>query len=140
MDWPALMAAGMGGLRLPPETFWALTPAELMTMLGLAKAAPMDRARLGELAASMERMAAKMETGAGLSESLGRVADSQERLVQAISDSGLEGIDAESRMRLRSIDVQLLRILEEMSAGRQESIADLRGDLINLANAIKARG
>ena len=52
----------------------------------------------------------------------------------------MEGIDAESRMRLRSIDVQLLRILEEMSAGRQESIGDLRGDLVNLTNAIKGRG
>jgi hypothetical protein len=35
------------------------------------------------------------------------------------------GADAEARMRLRSIDVQLLRILEEMSAGRQESTAAL---------------
>ena len=52
----------------------------------------------------------------------------------------MEGIDAESRMRLRSIDVQLLRILEEMSAGRQESIGDLRADLATLASAIKDRG
>jgi hypothetical protein len=35
------------------------------------------------------------------------------------------GLDAEARMRLRSIDVQLLKILEEMSAGRQESTAAL---------------
>jgi hypothetical protein len=35
------------------------------------------------------------------------------------------GLDAEARMRLRSIDVQLLKILEEMSAGRQESTATL---------------
>ena len=43
-------------------------------------------------------------------------------------------------MRLRSIDVQMLRILEELTAGRQESIADLRGDIINLTNVIKGRG
>ena len=45
-------------------------------------------------------------------------------------------------MRLRSIDVQLLRILEELSAGRQETLADLRGDLAALSTAIKslARG
>ena len=52
----------------------------------------------------------------------------------------MEGIDAESRMRLRSIDVQLLRILEEMSAGRQESIGDLRNELTNLTSAIRDRG
>ncbi len=34
-DWPALMRAGMGGLRLTPDQFWALTPAELALMLGV---------------------------------------------------------------------------------------------------------
>ncbi|MEL6452021.1 MAG: rcc01693 family protein [Pseudomonadota bacterium] len=34
LDWPALMRAGMQGLRLTPEVFWALTPAELQVMLG----------------------------------------------------------------------------------------------------------
>lgn len=34
IDWPALMRAGLHGLGLPPETFWALTPAELRLMLG----------------------------------------------------------------------------------------------------------
>ena len=37
--------------------------------------------------------------------------------------------DSESRMRLRSIDVQLLRILEEMAAGRQETMDELRAEL-----------
>jgi hypothetical protein len=40
-------------------------------------------------------------------------------------------------MRLRSIDVQMLRILEEMSAGRQESVADLRSDLTALTTAVR---
>lgn len=34
LDWPGLMRAGLHGLQLPPETFWALTPVELMVMLG----------------------------------------------------------------------------------------------------------
>lgn len=34
LDWPALMRAGMQGLRLTPDAFWALTPAELQVMLG----------------------------------------------------------------------------------------------------------
>ncbi|MEY8841426.1 biopolymer transporter ExbB, partial [Cribrihabitans sp. XS_ASV171] len=47
-----------------------------------------------------------------------------------------EGIDAESRMRLRSIDVQMLRILEEISAGRQESMSELRKDIDLLVKAL----
>ncbi len=43
-------------------------------------------------------------------------------------------------MRLRSIDVQLLRILEEMAAGRQESLAELRADLAALTKAVRQRG
>jgi len=38
---------------------------------------------------------------------------------------------------LRSIDVQLLRILEEMAAGRQETTADLRSDIAALTNAVR---
>ncbi len=33
-DWPALMRAGMLGLRLSPAEFWALTPAEFRLLLG----------------------------------------------------------------------------------------------------------
>ncbi|MBU2935635.1 MULTISPECIES: rcc01693 family protein [Pacificibacter] len=50
-DWPALMRAGINGLRLRPVEFWALTPAELLLMLGAGSgAAPLSRARLDELA------------------------------------------------------------------------------------------
>ena len=50
-DWPALMRLGLNGLRLPPDRFWSLTPAELMVMLGRDGAgAPLGRQRLEELA------------------------------------------------------------------------------------------
>lgn len=50
-DWPGLMRAGLGRLGLLPREFWALTPAELMLMLGdPAGTAPLSRARLAELA------------------------------------------------------------------------------------------
>jgi len=49
-DWPGLMRAGMQGLRLRPADFWALTPVELMLMLGVEGAPPpMARARLEAL-------------------------------------------------------------------------------------------
>jgi hypothetical protein len=34
------------------------------------------------------------------------------------------------------MDVQMLRILEEISTGRQESISEIRGDLANLSKSI----
>lgn len=95
--------------------------------------------RFASLASAIELMAQNSTANANTA-LLERVAVGQESLVQKLEDNGMEGIDAESRMRLRSIDVQLLRILEEMSAGRQESIGDLRGDIVNLTNAIKGRG
>ncbi|WP_146587351.1 rcc01693 family protein [Puniceibacterium confluentis] len=52
-DWAALMRAGLRGLGLSPDQFWALTPAELQVLLGEGSGtAPMGRARLDELAAA----------------------------------------------------------------------------------------
>ncbi len=51
-DWPALMRAGLSGLRLNPEQFWALTPAELRLMLGESTAAPLQRGGLEALMAA----------------------------------------------------------------------------------------
>jgi uncharacterized phage protein (TIGR02216 family) len=50
LDWPALMRAGMSGLHLRPDQFWALTPAELRLMLGEpANTVPLKRAGLEAL-------------------------------------------------------------------------------------------
>ncbi|MEO0343568.1 MAG: rcc01693 family protein [Pseudomonadota bacterium] len=35
IDWPALIKLGLGPLRLTPQDFWALTPAEFLTAAGL---------------------------------------------------------------------------------------------------------
>lgn len=94
--------------------------------------------KLGRLADSVERLADRIDTST--STALSRVADGQDRLVallEARESDGGTGVDAESRMRLRSIDVQLLRVLEELSAGRQESLASLRSDLSVLIKAVR---
>lgn len=53
MDWPGLMRAGLGQLRLTPDQFWRLSPMELRMMLGTKWASPpLSRARLDELAAA----------------------------------------------------------------------------------------
>jgi uncharacterized phage protein (TIGR02216 family) len=52
-DWPALLKAGLCRLRLRPEEFWRLTPAELVVMLGEPQGVrPLNRARLDELIAA----------------------------------------------------------------------------------------
>ena len=52
LDWPGLLRAGLHGLGLKPAEFWALTPVELMIMLGReAPAGGFTRARLDSLMA-----------------------------------------------------------------------------------------
>ena len=68
---------------------------------------------------------------------LERMAAGQERLAQTLEEGGQAGgLDAESRMRLRSIDVQLLRLLEEIAAGRQEATAEMRQELRQIGRAL----
>ena len=95
--------------------------------------------KLGVLADSVERLTHRMGESNPLNATLMRVAEGQERLIERMetqAGEGGEGLDAESRMRLRSIDVQMLRILEEISAGRQETMAELRSDLAGLSRAL----
>lgn len=54
LDWPGLMAAGLGQLRLAPDAFWSMSPAEFRSALaGAGLAAPaglvMGRSRLAAL-------------------------------------------------------------------------------------------
>ena len=101
--------------------------------------------RLADLGTTLAQMTAQTQTSgvetANQTAALTRIAEGQDRLIAALS--GAEGgahSDAESRMRLRSIDVQLLKILEELSAGRAESTADLRADLTALTAAVRQLG
>jgi hypothetical protein len=110
---------------------------QMFTQSDIARAQT-DR-RLGDLAIIIGQLAQKIEERDN-GPALQRLADGQERMVAALERLGqqmAEGGDPESRMRLRSIDVQLLRILEEMSAGRQESIAELRADLASLTRTLR---
>ncbi|MGY6410204.1 MAG: biopolymer transporter ExbB [Alkalilacustris sp.] len=95
--------------------------------------------RMQRLAEAVERLAAG--GGTEMAAALTRVAEGQERLAGLIEAQGGfgadDGADAEARMRLRSIDVHLLRILEEMAAGREETLTDLRSDLAHLTTAVR---
>ncbi|MCR9087011.1 MAG: biopolymer transporter ExbB [Rhodobacteraceae bacterium] len=98
-------------------------------------------ARLGEVAASVAGLGARLEADDGSAAALARIAEGQERLNATLEALAVReetgGDDAETRMRLRSIDVQMLRILEELSAGRQETLGELRHDLKRLTDVIE---
>ncbi len=96
--------------------------------------------RLSELVQAIAGLAQRIDDTGRMQQTMERVLDRQAALIDKIQESGLEGIDAESRMRLRSIDVQLLRILEEMSAGREEVMADLCSDFAALSRAVRQGG
>jgi hypothetical protein len=92
---------------------------------------------IGQLATGMGSQ--KAVSGGSDPAVMERLASSQERIARLLERVGSDssgGMDAEAKMRLKNIDVQLLRILEEMSAGRQDTMAELRQDFIALAQAI----
>lgn len=127
----AMIAGALDGMIEQMEALQSL-----YTQSDIARTVVDDR--LVELASSVDRLVTRLDRDDGHKALLARIADGQDRLATALAvpESGAH-VDAESRMRLRSIDVQLLRILEEISAGRQESITDLRGDLAALTTAIR---
>jgi uncharacterized protein YukE len=93
--------------------------------------------RLDRIAETLARLTDRLGSGETAA-ALARLADGQDRLIALMADGAGGGVDAESRMRLRSIDVQLLRIFEEIAAGRQETVADLRAEIGALAGAMRA--
>ncbi|MFD2740193.1 biopolymer transporter ExbB [Sulfitobacter aestuarii] len=96
-------------------------------------------AKIGRLAEAVEQMTGHLQESAPAGVALAKLAEGQDRLIAVLerrADEEGDGLDAESRMRLRSIDVQMLRILEEISAGRQESMAELRKDLAELTEVM----
>ena len=67
---------------------------------------------------------------------LDRLAAAQERVVHLLEKAQDKEETDEGRQRLRSIDLQIPRLLEEVSAGRQEATAELRMDLARLTRAV----
>ena len=93
---------------------------------------------MAELAAQMGRVADRLDRDNDIALALQRVADGQSRLTSAL-EAGAEGsgrLDSESRQRLRSIDVQMMRLIEETSVGRQEATAELRRELRQLGRSV----
>lgn len=134
---------------------------QVEVMKGLMAQADMSWAsmdeRLGGLTAAVEGLSTRVENERSMVPVLDRIADGQDRLIDAqgrvvdaqnrivkalsaVEAADGDGYDNEARMRLRSIDTQLLRVLEEVSVGRQESLAELRADLSLLTRAVRQLG
>jgi len=96
--------------------------------------------RMDQLAVSIEHM---VQHTASLHDvnnlAFQSIAQGQQNLVDAVMKMQEDGdgiLDAETRMRLKNIDTQLLRILEETSTGRNESTQELRQNINALTSAI----
>jgi len=96
--------------------------------------------RMDQLAVSIEHM---VQHTASLHDvnnlAFQSIAQGQQNLVDAVMKIQEDGdgiLDAETRMRLKNIDTQLLRILEETSTGRNESTQELRQNINALTSAI----
>jgi hypothetical protein len=94
-------------------------------------------ARLGELVAIL---AAPKPENTVDNTLLERIAQAQERVARLLESRDAEagGIDAETRARLRSIDTQVLRILDDLASGRQDLVTEIRQDIAGLADALRA--
>ena len=102
--------------------------------------------QIGDLADVISKMATAGSTNpvgssaqtALNSKSLEALLLSHSELVSVLTDQATDDStsDFESRSRLRNIDVQLSRIYEELNAGRQDTLAELRSDIVELSNAI----
>lgn len=98
-------------------------------------------------AATEQRVLTLAQSIDGLTERLGpgqvsateRLATAQDRLAAALDGMAAEqGLDDESRNRLRSIDVQLFKMAEEIGANRDAEVMGLRGDMAQLTEALQA--
>jgi hypothetical protein len=100
----------------------------------VARAGETD-ARIAELAEAMAAPEARAADRAVME----RIASAQERVAAMLAERDEETgrLDAETRARLRSIDTQVLRILEDLSVGRQDVVAEMRQDLQALAEVLR---
>ncbi len=110
---------------------------EMFTQSDVSRAMLEDR--MGEVALAMEKIAGNMSQPRSADKLLKRIAEANEALLNKLDGVTTHegGVDAESRMRLRSIDTQLLALHEDIAAGRQESIAGLRADIAALTRVIR---
>ncbi len=105
--------------------------------------------RMGTLIGSVEALMKHLEKNDQTNEKLTQIAQGQEKVIELLtvqaeaSKPAAEDkvhnirLDDESRMRLRSMDVQLLRIIEELAIERHQSMQALQGEMANVAQILR---
>ena len=131
---------GLAGLAAPRHDPVLVAAMERLAegqghLLALTQSPPAGDPALAEVLA---RLAARIERpapdNAPMIRALERLAEAQDRILE---QRPAQGDDPEARMRLRSIDVQLGRLVEEAASGRDGLISELRGDMAALTRAIR---
>jgi hypothetical protein len=139
--------AGLGGAGAELSVLAAAVDEFARLQEDTARNQAAQQAQLDRLIATLDRLAEAPQPTAAAAGAvadpalLDRLAATQERLIAHLeAQEDAQPVDAESRMRLRSIDVQLLRLLEEVSSGRHEATAELRQEIARLTRTIEALG
>ncbi|MEO1612070.1 MAG: biopolymer transporter ExbB [Pseudomonadota bacterium] len=114
-----------------------------------AAAALMEQnsAQIAELTGLVAEMFAKSEEqerkrqidpgeGARQVEALNRIAERLETIQGGNNGGGGGGFDQETQDRIRNIDRQLLRMAEEVAAGRQDAVGELRAEISGLTRVL----
>jgi lysyl-tRNA synthetase class II len=93
--------------------------------------------KLSILAENLNGLTGQIGQSTPSNAALERVAIGQEKLFEVLSNiEKNDAADAESRMRLRSIDVQMLHLMEDLASGRQEITSAIRSELSSLSAII----
>ena len=123
---------------------------EFDTLTGLIERGEIERQKtdrqVGELLDIITKMAstgsenptANSAQTALNSKSLEALLKSHSELVNILGEKAEDtsSSDFETKSRLRNIDIQLARIHEELNAGRQDTLAEIRSDISALSSAI----
>jgi hypothetical protein len=122
-------------LTLVGQTTEQIEALREVVELGVTRATETE-ARISELAAALT----DPEVRAGDRALLGRIAAAQESVAAILAgrDEDAGRLDAETRARLKSIDTQVLRILEDLAAGRQDIVTEMRQEVGGLTEALRA--
>jgi hypothetical protein len=126
------------------------TAAQIEALARLAESADARRGaveeRVATLADAVQRLTATLSAQAhapaGDPGAAARHTALLERIAAALEhraapETAMES-DAEVRARIRNIDRQLLRLLEEVATGRQDAVAELRAELASVGRAVGA--
>jgi hypothetical protein len=93
-------------------------------------------ARLVQLTGAVEGLTVQL--GSGSDTATERLAAAQERLANVLLEAqGAQNGDDESRLWLRSIDAQLLKLSEDLGTSRDAEILLLRRDIADLTHALR---